>query len=388
MPRYEAIFPGQERSRGMDLGFTSGSSLRALLCLGAFFKGGCSDGVVTESEQWMPLEQAIVNGSVSQEFAATGALLINGRAASSLCTGTLVRQDLVLSAAHCFEGIDLSRGDDAQFLIASDLAQPVIERRLASVTPHPDFALSDEGTDHDIAVARLSEPIAEVVPVAVSMGAARDLVGQTVTLVGYGASAASSSRLGADYEGAGVRRSTDVVVREVVGTLWGYTFDETSSGACVGDSGGPAFVRSGGRFLLVGVTSIGDSLCREAGFYTALDATREFLLEQGVPEGEGSGACQADGLCNGGCERDSDCDQVLCPPGTCRPADNGCVPVGVEVDEDSFCAYVSDTGEVCATTRLVEVTFDEESSLCIYSDPLGRACAASEARCTLFGCSC
>lgn len=388
MPRFGAIFLGQGRARGMELGLTVGATLRLRLWLGLLWVGGCSDAVVTDPEPLRSVEQAIVNGEVSQAFAATGALIIDGRASSSLCTGTLVAEDLVLSAAHCFEGIDLARGDEAHFLIASDLAQPVVQRRLSSVAVHPDFILNDDGTENDIAVGRLSDAITNVVPVGVSMAPARELIGETVTLVGYGANVASPSRLGADYAGAGVRRSTEVVVRAVSGTLWGYAFDDTASGACVGDSGGPAFIRSGGRFLQVGVTSIGDSLCREAGFYTALDATREFLLAQGVPQGEGSSACQADGVCNGGCERDSDCAQVLCPPGTCRPAANGCEPVGVMLDDDSMCAYVSATGEVCATTRLVEVSFDEAANLCIFSDPLGRACAASEARCTLFGCGC
>jgi hypothetical protein len=74
--------------------------------------------------------------------------------------------------------------------------------------------------------------------------------GRTVTLAGYGISNT------AQKSGAGILRKTRVRISEPRSGKSEMILDQSHGhGACHGDSGGPAFVRQGGREVLAGVTN-------------------------------------------------------------------------------------------------------------------------------------
>jgi len=206
-----------------------------------------------------------------------------------LCTGTLVSDRVILTAAHCLERgeppglIDVALGDD----IYSGGRYKVERYGL-----HPRYCGSDPDKCRvdvwDFAYVVLSEPVPGVAP-------ARPLVTQeawdeamavdaTVTMVGYGWNEKMLS---------GVKR--EVAAPIVKFSPSGLEFQAGGMGldTCNGDSGGPAFVTlASGETLLAGVTSRGFSECGKGGFYGVPYAALCWLNAETGVDLRGEEACE------------------------------------------------------------------------------------------------
>jgi hypothetical protein len=172
------------------------------------------------------------------------------------CSGSLIRSDLVLTAAHCVD--DIVAGDEVAVEIGrTDLSDPFEtfeRRRTPSIVLHPDW---DEDTfENDVALLRLREPV-NVPTVAVATSAPAP--GTDARIIGYGRTgpddpAATELREGdseviADTAADSPIRSRTRAERDVMVVLDG------ESGTCRGDSGGPALVRVDDRWVQFGVNS-------------------------------------------------------------------------------------------------------------------------------------
>ncbi len=199
---------------------------------------------------------------------------------SALCTATLIARDMALTAAHCV-------GDDVAHLalIFGDNIDNE-NNRLMRVThatipeawgqPHPDG--KDLG---DIALLKLEGTLppgfhpVPLVPASIPLAA-----GQSVLLAGYGVDNART------HAGAGQLRQTTVEIAEPQFGNTEMVFDQSQgSGACHGDSGGPAFLMIGSRLHLLGVTNRGypdgaPDDCRHEVVYTSVDAYRTWISEK------------------------------------------------------------------------------------------------------------
>jgi hypothetical protein len=373
----------------------------------------------------------IIGGELSRTFAATGALVSYG--GSPFCTATLVTRELVLTAAHC---VQRASAQSIFFVIGSDPSSPSAQSAVSRITMHRDW-VGSVSYGSDLAVLRLVTPIDSVKPVVLHGGDARALVGQTMTLVGYGASASPACD-GRGVDG-GVRRRVSVGIDAVANQWISYAF--RGSGACNGDSGGPAFVEVGGQWRQVGVTSWGDQCCVRHGNYQRLDLHRTWLSQQGVPFADRAVVCDEDGACDGQCQDDADCWNLLCPGGSCRApggacaADASCDPNCGSVDPDCIvndeeledacthlydngvcdahcvadpecekppggggpapggdpaspcnptqyapdsagrnCVYSDAQGQICGSSPLQSVVYDTAYRTCVYIDTFGTAC--------------
>jgi secreted trypsin-like serine protease len=96
------------------------------------------------------------------------------------------------------------------------------------------------------------------------MLAADDTVveGETLTLAGFGLTHYM-------FGSSGTLRKVNTKVKKLLPNVKELEFGENANmSACMGDSGGPAFVLRNKRLALVGVTSRGSSRCDSTGIYT------------------------------------------------------------------------------------------------------------------------
>ena len=170
-----------------------------------------------------------------------------------LCTGSLLPNNIVLTAAHC-----IGSDPQAMFIIFdTKVAAKSIRRTVDKAVVSP-FWASRQAEDldtGDIALIHFAGSLPRGYKPATFVGTSeRKLLkaGAEVVLAGYGISN------GVTGDGAGVLRVTKVKIEDPKFSTSEITLNQTQgTGACHGDSGGPAYVQVNGHYYLWGVTSRG-----------------------------------------------------------------------------------------------------------------------------------
>ncbi len=203
-----------------------------------------------------PAEMSIIGGDPTEDFAAVGtivALTAEGRILADFCSGTLIDEDIVVTAAHCVEAFSDFEHYGAQgfaFLIGTTLYEDdgiwdygIID----GLAAHPDY--DPQTLANDIAVLQLTEAITTTTPMPVQ--SATPSLNQQVTYVGWGKTDEYD-----DYS-TGVKQTVTIPIQQVTNAHI-ITYDPMGRNICNGDSGGAALmVDSMGNYSLAGVNSFG-----------------------------------------------------------------------------------------------------------------------------------
>jgi secreted trypsin-like serine protease len=207
----------------------------------------------------------------------------------SLCTGTAIARDLVLTGGHCVAPAATYR------VLLPDIKPPGLAIR--SIAIHPRYKPKDYASGRvtaDVALLKLDQPLpANIVPAALAP-VTSVAPGDRFVIAGYGGTSPGSET------GNGVPRAAVLTATGKPGTLQIRLVDPATRdqrpglGACTGDSGGPAFVENGGTLAVIGVVSWSTGAASSAGCggltgVTPLALYRGWVVEQAEEFGSAIG---------------------------------------------------------------------------------------------------
>lgn len=183
---------------------------------------------------------------------------------ATVCGGVLVAPDRILTAAHCVQGVAPARlrprvGDEQVRATVDRVVFPRTYRLIPSPVAPDDPNAS--GSLRDIAVLRLTAPVAGVAPIAVASAPPAD--GEATTTYGRGRTSVAGGTPRALQAADQV-----VLAASACGQPYGGVLEPalhlctedasaTRAQACAGDSGGPVVVRRDGVAQLVGLVTWG-----------------------------------------------------------------------------------------------------------------------------------
>ena len=252
----------------------------------------------------------IINGTEVTESSPLNSSVVGiyNTKIKSICTGSLIANNIVLTAAHCvtkntqeLKVIFSTDIDDAINIREQDVYLEVV-RPVLAVKFGPTWDPKDENKEEDtgdIALIKFKGSLPERYYKPAKFLADTKLLkkDQEVVLVGYGVSNVDletidpknykkidqaieygevvcsgdrKNNYGTCFEvttsGDGLLRATKAPIMSLSETE--VRLNEKKSGTCNGDSGGPAYIEIQGELYLFGITSRGSELCNDVGVYT------------------------------------------------------------------------------------------------------------------------
>jgi len=199
--------------------------------------------------------QAILQGMTSRDRdGLRRSVVAIENSAGELCSGALIRPDLVLTAAHCMM-------DRASYrVVVTDRSFRRQAHRVVATAIHPAFVHGTTPRTQpgvDLAILKLERPLGTEFTPLDPRSAGRIDRGDMVTIAGFGV---LSERL---RRTARVLRQTDLVSlgpvevanRVLIAVDRNNLAEVTGAGACRGDSGGPVLTGTRGSYRLDGIVS-------------------------------------------------------------------------------------------------------------------------------------
>lgn len=255
-----------------------------------------------------------------RETGEDAVVLVSTFGALSLCTGTLVAPNVVLTAKHCVQppGADAPYPMTAFTVGIGSAVGATTNYRVRYVETTPGVynqsettGLSGEIFGIDVAILILREAVEGVTPIPIRRDRPDDMIGQTFTAIGFGRTPEGGS--GVKYKGDGVLEAVTagvLLTQEVI---------------CSGDSGGPMIQEMPLR-QVIGVASFGQAgACPSSrDGYNAVFNNLD-LIDRGFAL---AGQCLGgDETCN---SLDDDCDGMV---------DEGCLALGETCAANDECAH-------------------------------------------------
>jgi V8-like Glu-specific endopeptidase len=183
-----------------------------------------------------------------------------------ICTGSLINEDTVLTAAHCI----MDEGFYFVKVAADTLKEPVELLEVNATWQNPRY--NEKKILNDVGLLRLEKPVSTDF-VAPPMATTRDLkaisASKNFTIFGWGLN--QNKKIATYLRTASLANQMTVAKKSL--TKYGFNSltmlsagnylskEKIYAGACNGDSGGPLVTKISGQLKLVGITSWGLSGC-------------------------------------------------------------------------------------------------------------------------------
>jgi secreted trypsin-like serine protease len=184
------------------------------------------------------------------EALAQSVVILFNRANSATCTASLLNNQFVLTAAHCVTGAD-SKDLYLIFDIKMQKTSPYRHVVAFKEAPHYSLQATRPKNRYDLAVVRFAGGVpagfsgAKFLPNSSLLKDAAD-----VTVAGYGVTD-NTTRVG-----TGTLRTANLKILKADFSETEVSLNQTANvGACHGDSGGPVYLYTEGRYFLWGVIS-------------------------------------------------------------------------------------------------------------------------------------
>ncbi|MEE7456266.1 peptidase S1 [Methylorubrum populi] len=221
--------------------------------------------------------QAVVQGQTSRDPGGLRASVVRIEStAGEICSGTLIAQDIVLTAAHCV----MRQAGYSVIVVDPNFRQRRL--RVAAASMHPDFVpgtTPEEQPGTDLAMLKLEQPVGPGFRPLDPRGGSIS-TGDAVDIAGFGVVAENRRNTARTLRTAHLVSigSLQVANRVTVVTDARRLAETAGAGACLGDSGGP--ILRGGQ--MVGVVSWSSGAMRQdrrartaCGGFTAVTPTGE-----------------------------------------------------------------------------------------------------------------
>ena len=200
---------------------------------------------------------------------STVALIAQSSQGQSLCTASVVANDLAVTAAHCVsDGAARLQNMTLYFTTRLTQVSEAQTREVDHIAVHPSWSPGRAVNTADVAVLHFNGGLPQgYMPAALLPFDAELAAGESVEIAGYGISDAQNDA------GSGVLRQIELKIANPRFSETEVELDQShGGGACHGDSGGPAYVVIAGQPYLFGITSRGSGDCDVDVIYTRIAA--------------------------------------------------------------------------------------------------------------------
>lgn len=267
--------------------------MRAIARVGLFTVAGMAANIA----QAVPTSK-IIGGQVAESgrWPATVALIIADSTTpfeGYFCEGTLIEPNVVLSAAHCFEG--LSANKIQAYVGSQQLSGDGQRIDVQQIRIHGNY--SNETNDNDIALVLLKTPVtqAALVSLATAQQTATLTADSQLNIMGWGVTVEDANEPSEQLREAIVPFVTDaecaaIYGDEVSSNMFCAGYELGGVDTCLGDSGGPVIASFNGSERQVGIVSWGNG-CAQPGFpgvYTKVSNYQTWLDDTIIVNTDGS----------------------------------------------------------------------------------------------------